>query len=316
MVEATANLDGSIAWIVGNGGGMSRVAGYLPQTVASAWFSDPQAFVASATGAVGSAVPVKGGYRVSGRWPFGSGAHHATHFMGLCNVPNPDGANSSGLICCYLAREHVRIIDNWYVSGLRGTGSCDFEVNDLLVLPEHTHSFPDHQATQPGILYRIPAMSAFTWTVAVVPLGIARAAADSFAELATTKTRAGTSAPLRDREIIQSEFGRADAQLTAARAFLSDAMSELIVATDAGGERLVRARAMLRTASTFAAESALQILDRLSAAAGAVAISEGSRLERCVRDVQAAVKHVAMSPNNYVISGRLGLGLAPGTARF
>ena len=93
-------------------------------------------------------------------------------------------------------------------------------------------------------------------------------------------------------------------------------MSELIAATDAGGEQLVRARAMLRTASTFAAESALQILDRLSAAAGAVAISEGSRLERCVRDVQAAVKHVAMSPNNYVISGRLGLGLAPGTARF
>ena len=57
-----------------------------------------------------------------------------------------------------------------------------------------------------------------------------------------------------------------------AHAFLNDAMSELIVATDAGGERLVRARAMLRTASAFAAESALQILDRLSAAAGAVAI--------------------------------------------
>ena len=316
VVEATAHLDGSIGWIVGNGGGMSRVAGYLPQTVASAWFSEPRAFVVSATGAVGNAVPVKGGYRVSGRWPFGSGAHHATHFMGLCNVPNADGPNPSGLICCYFAREHVRIIDNWYVSGLRGTGSCDFEVNDLLVLPEHTHGFPDHRATQPGMLYRLPAISVFAWTVAVVPLGIARAQADIFVELAPTKTRAGTSAPLRDREIVQSEFGRADAQLRAARAFLSDAMGELIEATDAGGERLVRARAMLRTAGTFAAESALQILDRLSAAAGAVAIFEGSRLERCVRDVHAAVKHVAMSPNNYVISGRLGLGLAPGTARF
>jgi alkylation response protein AidB-like acyl-CoA dehydrogenase len=316
VVEAAAGLDGSVGWIVGNGGGMSRVAGYLPETVARAWFDDRRAFVASATGAIGSAVPVKGGYRVSGRWPFGSGAHYATRFMGLCNVADPDGSNASGPICCYFAREHVTIVDNWHVSGLRGTGSCDFEVRDLVVPSEHAHAFLDHPATQPGLLYRMPAVSVFAWTVAVVPLGIACAAADAFAELATTKMRAGTSAPLRDREIIQSEFGRADAQLRAGRAFLRDAMSELIVATDVGGERLVRARATLRTASTYAAESAVQITDRLSAAAGAIAIFETGRLERCVRDVQAAVKHAAMSPNNYVVGGRLGLGLTPGTSRF
>jgi alkylation response protein AidB-like acyl-CoA dehydrogenase len=315
VVEAAAELDGSVGWIVGNGGGMSRVAGYLSQSAVRDWFSNPHAFVASATGAVGTAVPVQGGYRVSGRWPFGSGAHHATHFMGLCSVDDAIGGEPSR-ICCYFAREHVTIVDNWHVSGLRGTGSCDFEVRDLIVPPEHTHSFPDHQATQPGLLYRMPAMSVFAWTVSVVPLGIARAAMDAFAALAIRKMRSDTSAPLRDREIIQSEFGRADAQLRAGRAFMSDAMSELMVATDVGGELLVRARATLRAACSHAAESAVQIVERLSAAAGAVAIFETFPLERCVRDVHAAVKHVAMSPSNYVVSGRLGLGLAPGTARF
>jgi alkylation response protein AidB-like acyl-CoA dehydrogenase len=315
VVEAAAELDGSVGWIVGNGGGMSRVAGYLPQSVVRDWFSNPHAFVAGATGAVGTALPVKGSYQVTGRWPFGSGARHATHFMGLCSVDHATGDKSSR-ICCYFAREHVTIVDNWHVSGLRGTGSCDFEVRDLIVPPEHTHRLPDHQATQPGLVYRMPAMSVFAWTVSVVPLGIARAAVDAFAALAVATVRGGTSAPLRDREIIQSEFGRADAQLRAGRAFMSDAMSELMVATDVGGEQLVRARATLRAACSHAAESAVQIVERLSAAAGAVAIFETSPLERCVRDVQAAVKHVAMSPGNYVVSGRLGLGLAPGTARF
>jgi indole-3-acetate monooxygenase len=78
----------------------------------------------------------------------------------------------------------------------------------------------------------------------------------------------------------------------------------------------VRARAMLRAACTYAAETAIQVVDRLSAAAGAIAIFESAPLERCVRDVHAAVKHAAMSPNNYVISGRLGLGLAAGASRF
>lgn len=316
VVEVASELDGSVGWIVGNGGGMSRAAGYLPEAVARAWFDSSHAFVVSATGAIGSAVPAEGGYRVSGRWPFGSGAHHATHFMGLCSVVDPDGDNIAGPICCYFARDHVAIIDNWHVSGLRGTGSCDFEVRDLAVPSAQVHAFLDHRATQPGLLYRMPAAAVFAWTVAVVPLGIARAAATAFAELAATKVRVGTSAPLREREVIQSEFGRADAQLRAGRALLRDAMGEVMAATDVGGERLLRSRAALRAACTYAGESAVQIVDRIAAAAGAAAIFETSRLERCVRDVHAAVKHAAMSPNNYVVSGRVGLGLPPGTTRL
>src|SRR4051812_50155492 len=55
VVEAASAMDGSIGWIVANGGGMSRVAGYLPETIAADWFADPYAFIVSAPGAVGSA---------------------------------------------------------------------------------------------------------------------------------------------------------------------------------------------------------------------------------------------------------------------
>src|SRR4051812_17427069 len=130
VVEAASALDGSVGWIVANGGGMSRAGGYLPEGAARDWFADPRALIVAATGALGSAQPVDGGYRVNGRWPFGSGAHHASRFMGLAAVKD---SKSPAPICCYFAPENVTVHDTWHVSGLRGTGSCDFEVNDVFV---------------------------------------------------------------------------------------------------------------------------------------------------------------------------------------
>jgi hypothetical protein len=60
----------------------------------------------------------------------------------------------------------------------------------------------------------------------------------------------------------------------------------------------------------------MRIVDALTAEAGAATIFEASPLERAARDVHAAVKHIAMSPNNYIVAGRLALGLDPGTTRF
>lgn len=314
VVEAASALDGSVGWLVGNGGGMSRIGGYLGEAVARDWFADRHSFVASSTGAVGTAIPVDGGYRVSGRWPFGSGAHHATRFMVLASVKpeNPD----SPLICCYPGRGDVTILDDWHVSGLRGTGSCDFEARDIFVPAAHAHSFLGLQPTQPGLLYRMPPSSVFAWSICGVPLGIASGAIASFAELACRKGRLGTRVLLRDRETVQATVGRTRAMLRAARAFLIDAMRDLMAVTETRDERLVEARATIRIANAHAAETAMSITDMLAASVGAAAIFETCALERAVRDVHAAAKHIAMSPNNYIIAGRLSLGLDPGTTRF
>ena len=106
------------------------------------------------------------------------------------------------------------------------------EVRDLAV------KFP----TQDGIVYRLPTLSVFPWTVSVVPLGIARGVMNAFVELASRKVRLGTSSLLRDREIVQGSYGRADALHRAARAFLIDAMSELMAATIEEGQCVIVAR--------------------------------------------------------------------------
>lgn len=310
VVEAAGELDGTIGWLVGNGGGMSRAGGYLPEETARAWFSNQRAFMTSSTGAVGRAVKVEGGYRITGRWPFGSGSHHATHFAVVVLVEE-NGQKASQPSCAYLERSQVKIHDNWYVSGLRATASCDFEAEDAFVPSQHLHSFLVPSGVQPGPLYQLSPIMVFPWTVAVVPLGIARQALSAFRDIAAGTTRQGTQATLRDREVIQVTMGRAMALYQAARAYLAKSLGELYEAATSGQAVDDALRASYRLSASYAAESALQVAEMLSAAVGARAISEECAIERTLRDLNAAAKHIAMSPNNYAVAARVHFGIDP-----
>src|SRR5262249_45136343 len=130
------------------------------------------------------------------------------------------------------------------------------------------------------------------------------------------RMRSGTGVTLRDREIVQSNFGRMQALHRSGRAFMIETMTDLIAALSADETRMAKARALFRVACTHAAETALQIVDMIASEAGDASIFETSAIERFARDVHAAVKHVAMSPNSYIVAGRLGFGLDAGTLRF
>ena len=313
VVEEAAALDGAIGWLVGNGGGMGRVGAYLPLDCAREIFTDNDAFVVSGTGGVGRAVPVAGGYRVSGRWPFGSGAPHATWFTPVCEVEDA-GRGTGRIVFSYAPREDVVLHDNWQVSGLCATGSVDFEFRDVFVPDRFVHPYQP-EPTQPGTLYRLPTRSIYQWTVATVPLGLARGALAEFLRLAGQRKRRGDSIPLAERELIQSQIGRIEARLSAGRAYLRHAMTDLLDAVEAGSD-LVPARARFGLACTFASDGALWAIGLLTEIAGAVAIFRSCPLERYERDARAAAKHLAMSPAAYITGGKLILGQDLSQARF
>lgn len=305
VVEAASALDGAVGWLVGNGGGMARVGAYLPGESAREIFDDPLAFVVSATGAVGRATRVPGGYSVTGRWPFGSGAPHGTWFSPLCAVEEDDQATGE-MIFVLAPRKDVLLHDNWQVSGLCATGSVDFELVEVFVPDRFAHAFQP-EPTQPGTLYRLPTRSIFSWTVATVPLGIAAGAIDDFAELASPAERRGDSVPLAERELVQSQLGQVHARTAASRAYLRDTMSALLEGVESGAT-LDASRVDFRLACTFASQSALWAIDLVTEMAGTVAIRRSSTLERRERDARAAAKHVAMSPATYIVGGKLRLG--------
>jgi alkylation response protein AidB-like acyl-CoA dehydrogenase len=312
VVEHAAALDGSVGWLVGNGAGMSRIAGYLGPEASRDVFEDPRTFVVSGTMPNGVASRCDGGYLVTGHWTFGSGSNHANWYMGLCRQPSNDGDADRPMIACYFRARDADVVDTWHVSGLRATGSNDFKVDRLFVPDAYTHPQLGWEAKVDDVLYRIPWGAIFPWTVAVVPLGIARGAISAAADIASRKGRQGSNSLLRDRETVQFEMGRCDAMIRASRAFLKDAMHSLMLAVDVGGDALVAAQIRFRLACTHASDTARAVLNSLAEVLGAVAIFEANPIERHQRDVQAAAKHIAMSHNAYIECGRAGLGLIPG----
>jgi alkylation response protein AidB-like acyl-CoA dehydrogenase len=320
VIEELSRADGSAGWCATVHGVYSLLAGSLNEIAAREIFDD-HAIVAGTINPTGKATVVDDGYIVSGRWGYGSGIAHSMWTVGNCVVHDETGPRRlpSGVAemrFMFFPTTAAEIIDTWRVSGMRGTGSHDFRVEDLSVPGAHSMPAFVAQGTQPGTLYRMPIISLFAFALAAVTLGIARAAIDSFVELAGAKTPIGSAALLRDKPSAQTEIGRAEAMVRAARAFLVEAVHEQWVEIAAGQAPSLAKRAAIRLACTFAGEACTRAVDLVYAAAGGSAIYESGRIDRCFRDVHGAVQHIGLTTNNYELAGRVLLGLEPGTPRF
>jgi indole-3-acetate monooxygenase len=87
IVEAVSQIDGATGWCLMIGGNNSLHSGYLPaQTAREIYGTDPQTITGGAWPPFGQAIVGEGGYRVTGRWPLGSGCQHCGWLMGGCRI--------------------------------------------------------------------------------------------------------------------------------------------------------------------------------------------------------------------------------------
>jgi alkylation response protein AidB-like acyl-CoA dehydrogenase len=321
IIGELARADGAVGWCTMVAAGYSRFSGFLDESVARAIFGDGTVIMAGTINPTGKAVAVPGGFRVSGQWGYGSFIQHSTWTVGSCMVHDgdtlrrgPDGTPDMRLML--FPTSAVEIIDTWRVAGLRGTGSHDFRVNDVFVPADHAIAGFSAPPTQPGTLYAAPFITVFAMCLASVPLGIARAAIDAFIDLAEAKTPVGAPGRLREKASAQADVGRAEALLSSARAFMFDEAGKLWDTVAAGDTPSLQQRAIARLAAAQAASASAQAVDLLYNAAGGSALYENNLLERCFRDVHATTQHVGTSSANFELSGRVLLGLDPGTPRF
>src|SRR4030095_1727677 len=123
----------------------------------------------------------------------------------------------------FFPREDAAVIDAGHAGGLRGTGSHDYEVKDVLVPASRAVSFAD-PPVEPGPLYSIPSIAMFATIIASVPLGIARHAIEAFKQLGGVKKPMYSLGLLCDGAVAQSHLGEAEAFLRAGRAFLFESL--------------------------------------------------------------------------------------------
>ncbi|MFY9825754.1 MAG: acyl-CoA dehydrogenase family protein [Thermoanaerobaculia bacterium] len=302
VIEELSRADAAVGWVVmiATGTSLYASARLAPEVAREIYGRDPADFSCGFVPPCGRAVEVPGGYRVSGRWYFGSGCRHAAWLMAPCWLGDePAGGESTPPWRTFVvpARD-CEILDTWNALGMRGTGSHDYTATDLFVPHERSFSLLD-PPLQPGPLYAHTGL--FLLNMAGVPLGLARGALDSFAERAHSR---GEGKGL-------AEMAQAQALVEAARAFIYGVTGELWETLSAGRGLPVELRARYRLALTHSFTAATQAIDLLYQASGIGAIAAGSPIERAFRDAHTMAHHRSVCAPTYSWIGKMLLGRVP-----
>jgi alkylation response protein AidB-like acyl-CoA dehydrogenase len=316
-IEALSQADGSVGWclLVATNAAWFVNAYFERAFMREIYAQNPDLIVAGSGKATGRAVAVNGGYRVSGEWGFASGCTHSDWMMGCAKVYDGDAprmlpSGAAETIHFLMPSADWEIIDDWYVSGLRGTGSHTVALRDVFVPKEHLGA-PGAEPRRTEPLYRLPLV-ALASMFGSVALGIARTAIDALVELAVEKTPTYVGRRLREQAGVQVHVGQAEALLRSGRAFLHGLVGEIWETVKAGDTPTKDQRALMLLAATHATASASQAVDLMYAAGGASSIFPKYRLERAFRDVHTVTQYFLVQSVNYEAVGRTMLGLDSG----
>ena len=252
----------------------------------------------------GVAVPVPGGYRLTGSWSFASGIKHGTHIHTLGVI---QGSNEARIFVVPVGE--ATLIDNWDVLGLRATGSIDYRIDDVFVPESFTHIATTETPLRGGSFYTIGIIGIACLCHSGWACGIGRRLLDEMA--ANVRGKAGRAGTLADSDGFMEQYATAEAGYRAARALVFETWHD-VQATLAAGEPLsVRQHTMMRLAManvTWASHAASEFV---YTAAGTVALRSGT-LQRLFRDMHAGTQHITSAPPVFAKAGRELAGLAPG----
>jgi len=293
-IERLARVDGSVAWCAVIGAVTTSFGTFLPPGVSEeTLWRDPDAVSAGVFIPNGRAVPVDGGYRVSGRWPFASGCSDATWFVGQCVIEvDGDGDGSAPKRrMATMPMSELRVFDTWHAAGLRATGSHDVEATDVFVPAERMFELGRHDPRRRGPFTRLPFIAILTSSLAAVSVGLARAAIDALGDALATRAaplERGTDG-LLGSAVLELAVLEAAARSTRIALFTSvDALWDAVVA---GGEDLETASIDVQLVSRHAVAQAVDVTARAHRLGGAAALHEEHPLQRASRDAQAVAQH-------------------------
>ncbi|MEC3915598.1 3-hydroxy-9,10-secoandrosta-1,3,5(10)-triene-9,17-dione monooxygenase oxygenase subunit [Nocardia sp. CDC160] len=312
-VRQLASACGSTGWVASVlGVPQWNLALFDPRAQTDVWDEDPDARICSSYALTGTATPVPGGYRLSGRWGFASGCDHTSWAL-LGGKVIDDGVAVES--CTFLVPlRDFAIEDVWHAVGLRGTGSNDILVEDAFV-PDHrvlnseavTKCVTPGQEVNDAALYRIPFGAIHPNSITAAVIGMAQGGYET--HLAHQRGRVRVALPGDARK--ETGFaGTPFAQDTATLERIAQAASEI----DAAWLQLTRNtnalldlarqhrpipmldRARTRRDQVRGTERSIFALDRLFENSGGRALRSDTALQRFWRDAHAGRAHAANDP--------------------
>jgi indole-3-acetate monooxygenase len=240
----------------------------------------------------GKAEKVDGGYRITARKMFSSGAPIGDLLMTSALF---ESQREPPMVLHFevpMKSPHVRILDTWHTLGMRGTGSHDVLIEDYIV-PE-TAVAVCRKAGEWHPLFQVIATIAFPLVYSAY-LGVAESARDIAVTLA--KKRQST------HHIVELA-GRMDTELTGARLSHESmlAAARLNTPSDTTVNKVMIGKQLLTRHAMATVNLAMEL-------AGGAGFYRAAGLERRFRDIQAARYHPLQSGPQAEFAGSMALGL-------
>ncbi|MFJ9369693.1 acyl-CoA dehydrogenase family protein [Nocardia sp. NPDC101769] len=316
VIEALAYGNTSAGWCAMIGSDTGLYASFLDPAVARDMFPSLDMVTAGLLFPIGRAEIVPGGYRLTGRWQFGSGIIHADWVISGAFLfrdgkpePGPNGDPHDSRLMM-VPRDHVQVLDTWHTTGLAGSGSCDYTITDIFVPEGHTLVFSRvHAAASP-----LAQPEVHMRNMPGVALGVARAALDHV--LAESASRA-------DDYRLQVTLAACEADLHAARSGVYTALRREWEVLAEGGtldDLTPQERAALPLSRLHAFRTAREIVTRLYDLRQTASIYASSPLDGWLRDVTTMCQHIVaqdrilQSAGAYLTGGKPGFPLCLGIA--
>jgi 3-hydroxy-9,10-secoandrosta-1,3,5(10)-triene-9,17-dione monooxygenase len=279
----------------------------------------------------GTAIPCPGGYRVTASWPSASGCDIGTHHLSSAIIAGADGKPTTTVIQLVLTRDQYRIVDDWHVMGMQGTGSKRIDVVDAFVPERRTIAAAgigrgNEAAVRPGYhpnpMYRGRIGAFLIGEAASVAVGAARGALDLYEETLRTKRAYHPPYHARANEPeFQAHFGKALALVSTAEAALVRAGEDYMdyAREEAEGVALFDDEKDLRLLlieqqSIRLASEAVELIFRTVGTSDAA--KDGAPIGRIFRNMAVITTHPALQLERTALNAaRLRLGLAPPHAK-
>ncbi len=306
VIEQISYGDPSAGWVLmaaSLAGGTG--AAYLADAAVDDLFSGDRLPVIAGQGTrPGVAVPKDGGHVLSGSWSFASGIKHGTHIHTLGLVEDTHEPR-----IFVLPVEQVKLIDNWDVMGLRGTGSIDYEIDEVFVPEGYSHPAMTETSPRGGDVYRIGVIGFAMLCHSGWACGIGRRLLDEMTAL--VHERGGMSGPQGSSASFQENYAKAEGRYRSARALVHESWNDASETLYRGDPLSVRQHTQIRLAMANVTWAAHDVAQFVYQSAGTLGLRAGS-IQRLFRDMHAGTQHLVASPPVYQAMGRELAGLAEG----
>jgi alkylation response protein AidB-like acyl-CoA dehydrogenase len=307
LIETISRADGSAGWVASFGFSAIYLSALPLATLESIYAAGPDVVFAGGIFPPQKAIPVDGGLEVSGRWSWGSGCCGAD-LIGVGVKADAAKSNAELPLTAVMPRARVSIVENWDVNGLKGTGSHDLVV-DKVIVPEAWTFIRGGESSLDTPLYRYPTMALAAQVLAVVGLGIGRAALDDITAIAGGRESITGAPRLSDRAYVQIEIAKAEAAIRSARAFFYEATEEAFASLLAGDPLDLNARNLLRLSSSHAAKVGMEVAQAAYRVSGTTGIFSAHSIAHRFQDALIVPQHAFLSEGTWQSAGRVLLGL-------